>query len=282
MTDTEGEVIRRTAEKRGFVEEEIHTLREIWRYRMVISSLIRKDMMGRYGNTVLGLKWHFIMPFMIVGVLCLVFTTLRTSDMENYWLYICSGMFPLYFLSACMNGRAFGNNRKLIKKTHFPLEIASIADVSANMLNFLVSYLIVIILAANYVPREIGIAEITNLLLSPLSIALLFLFGLGVSKIVTTITIVQTDAGHLISILGRLLVWVTPTIFTLAEASDMLYTVAVLNPFTYYVEMFHDIVYYDAFFAEEYILSAAVAVIVWLFGTWLFNRYKYRFVEMIA
>lgn len=258
------------------------TFVDIWRYRIVLKSLVRRNMTGRFKNTVLGYMWNVLLPLLTIFVYCLVFTTIRAKSMDAYWLYICSGMFPMMFITGCMSGRSINNCRMYIKKMHFPVEIAVIADALTNLITFLISYTLVIIMAISFDQiSNGGHVDFVSVAMLPIYMVLLLVFGIGLSKLMSTVMVMNRDLGMTVSALSKLLMWVTPTIFVLEEANDLLHTMAMYNPFTYFINAFHNTLYYCNFNLYNLGLIVCLSFGVWGIGTIVFNRYKRLFVEVV-
>ena len=80
--------------------------RELYHYREMLFSLVRKDLRGRYKGSVLGFLWTFINPLMQLLVYTFVFTVILPAQVEHYSLYLFVALIPWIFFSAAMTGGA--------------------------------------------------------------------------------------------------------------------------------------------------------------------------------
>ena len=74
--------------------------RELYHYREMLFSLVRKDLRGRYKGSVLGFLWTFINPLMQLLVYTFVFTVILPAQVEHYSLYLFVALIPWIFFSA--------------------------------------------------------------------------------------------------------------------------------------------------------------------------------------
>ena len=69
----------------------IKDLKELYAYRQMIFSLVKKDLRGRYKGSVLGFMWTFINPLLQMGVYTLVFSIILRNDIDKYYLFLFVG-----------------------------------------------------------------------------------------------------------------------------------------------------------------------------------------------
>ena len=94
--------------------------RELYHYREMLFSLVRKDLRGRYKGSVLGFLWTFINPLMQLLVYTFVFTVILPAQVEHYSLYLFVALIPWIFFSAAMTGGAGSivAQKDLVKKNY--------------------------------------------------------------------------------------------------------------------------------------------------------------------
>ena len=252
--------------------------KEIWDNRVVMMAMVRRNTAGRYKSTFIGFGWHLLMPILTIMVLNLVFGTIRPKPIADFWIYLSAGMFPVTFMSGCLRGNAIKSNANYIKKMYFPKEIVILADVIAQMLTLVFAYLVIIIIIMS-AGQPVNWGGMGFLIVE---LFLMFLFGIGCSMIMSTVSVFIKDIGYLASVMMRLVVWVTPTFFLVSEAKGLLATIVWCNPFTYFVEVYHDILYYNIF-PETYLIlwSVGLAIGVLAAGWTIFAHYKDRFAEVL-
>lgn len=74
------------------------TIQELYAYREMIFSLVRRDLKGRYKGSALGFLWTFINPLLQLGVYTLVFSVIMRNGIEDYYLFLFVALIPWIFL----------------------------------------------------------------------------------------------------------------------------------------------------------------------------------------
>ncbi len=254
------------------------SFRNIYENRVILLALIRRNTAGRYKDTLVGFGWHLLMPILMIIVLYITFSSIRVKPIEDYWIYLSSGIFPVMFISGCLRGRAIQSNATYITKMNFPREIVVLASVITEFLSVIFAYvfIIMVILSSGQRVDWFGMAMI------PVELLIMLVFGYGCSLLVSTVTVFVKDMGYVMSILMRLVIWITPTFFMVSEATGLLHQIVWYNPFTYYVETFHSILYYGVFPDATYlIVSVLLAVVFFFIGEAVFNKYQDKLPEVL-
>ena len=265
-------------ERRSFFGNMASVFRDIYDNRVILSAMIKRSAAGRYKSTALGFAWNMVAPILTIIILYIVFTAIRRNPIEDYWIYLCAGMFPVTFMSGCLRGRAILNNATFITKMKFPREIVVIADVVMQLLSVVLVYLVVAIVIMSY-------GEPMNWaggLMIPVMLFLMFVFGLGCSFLLSTACVFIPDLGNFMGIFMRLIVWITPAFFLSSEATGLLATLMWYNPFTYFVEVFQDLFYFTGNADPTQVLICFVLAFGTFFVGWaVFEHYKNRLPEVL-
>lgn len=95
-------------------------IEELYRFRYMFYSLVRKNIFGKYKNSALGFIWNFITPAVSILLFYIVFENFMGRDIPNYWAYLCVGMFPFMFMNNNLIGGASNitSNAGMIKKIY--------------------------------------------------------------------------------------------------------------------------------------------------------------------
>ena len=96
-------------------------LKELYTYREMIFSLVRKDLRTRYKGSVLGFLWTFINPLLQLMVYSLVFSIIMRVQVEKYYIYLFVALIPwLFFTTSIQTGvKSIISNANLVKKYIF-------------------------------------------------------------------------------------------------------------------------------------------------------------------
>ena len=124
----------------------MNTIKEIWNYRSMITSLVKRDLRGRYKGSVLGFFWTFLNPLLQLIVYTFVFSIVMRAGIEDYYLFLFVALVPWVFFSSSVDGGAgcVRNQVNLVNKIYFPREVLPIAHVLSQLVNMLLSFLVVI------------------------------------------------------------------------------------------------------------------------------------------
>ena len=254
------------------------SMRDVHENRGILLALIRRNTAGRYKSTYVGFIWHMLFPLLTIAVLTITFTYIRPRPLEEFWIYLAAGMFPVTFISNSLRGNAITRGAQYITKMKFPREIVVIASVLTDFLGVVFAYMfiiMIIMLSGQYV-NWIGF------IILPIELLLMLLFSIGCSMAISTITVFIKDVGYFMNVFMRLVIWITPTFFLASEAQGLLGTIVWWNPFTYYVETFHDLLYYGIFPHVEYLaMSLILTTVALIIGAWVFFHYEKKLPEVL-
>ena len=255
-----------------------HRIAEVYGYRNMISSLVKRDLKGRYRNSALGFLWNFMNPLFQMIIYYIVFSALMPFTMEAYYVFLPVGMIPWLFFSGSMNegSKCVVNNSSMICKINFPREVVPITTVLSNFINFLISYAMVFALIAMTGHGFNGIA----LTLLPIIIALQLIFILGIVFMTSATNVYYRDVSSVIGVLMMGMIWITPVMYRSYFDDALLHMVLTYNPMTYFMNVYHDILYFktvpDLFDLGVCTLLATITIIV---GWLIFVKLQRRFAE---
>ena len=124
----------------------ISVFKNLYKYRELLKTNIKKEIRGKYKNSFLGVLWSFLNPLLQIAVYALVFPFILKNTQDNYVIFLCCGLIPWAFFSTTISRSAFTmvENGNIIKKVYFPREILPISVVTSETVNFLISTLIIL------------------------------------------------------------------------------------------------------------------------------------------
>ena len=104
-------------------------LKDLYLYRQMIYSLVRKELRGKYKGSVLGFAWTFINPLLQLFVYTLVFSVIMRASIENYYIFLFVALVPwMFFQSSVVGGSSsILDAADMVKKIYFPREVLPIA-----------------------------------------------------------------------------------------------------------------------------------------------------------
>ena len=125
-------------------------IKEIYGYREMIFSLVKRDLRGRYKASVLGFLWTFINPLCQILVYTFVFQFIMRTGIEQFSVYLISGMIPWIFFSTAVSGgtMCIKNQSEMVKKIYFPREVLPISFVTSAFVNMLFCFIMIFLVIA--------------------------------------------------------------------------------------------------------------------------------------
>src|SRR6202161_3815986 len=134
---------------------EAHYWLDLWRYRELFRVLAWRDVAVRYKQTVIGVLWALIRPFLTMLVFTIIFgriAKLPTDGDAPYALMVFAGILPWTFFSSGLSeaSNSLINNEKLISKVYFPRLIVPVATIVVAFVDFLVSFAVLLLLMVWY------------------------------------------------------------------------------------------------------------------------------------
>ena len=249
----------------------------LYEYRELLKTSIKKDVRGKYKNSVLGIIWSFLNPLLQIAVYALVFPLIMRSNIPNYVVFVCCGLIPWNFFSSGISRSSFTmvENGNIIKKVYFPREILPISVITSEAVNFVISTIIILAFVCGY---GIGISK--YVIFYPVILLIQYILLIGISLIVSSITVYFRDLQHFIGILLQLLFYATPIVYAPNTIPENFQWILKFNPMTYVINGYRDIFYYKQMpDLSSMVMVLGVGLIVCLAGYFIFNKLQRRFAE---
>ena len=251
---------------------------EIYDYREMIFSLVRRDLKGRYKGSVLGFLWTFLNPLLQLCVYTFVFSIIMRNNIKDYYLHLFVALVPWIFFSTSISGGAgcIWSQQDMVKKIYFPREVLPIAFVSSQFVNMFYSFLVVF---AVLLISGKGINIIAVLYL-PVIMAIEYSLALGMALIVSALTVYLRDLEYLLGIVTMAWQFLTPVMYSLADVPTQIVPAFLCNPMSSIIIEYRDILYYkQAPKAETLIQAFLFGIALLVIGWSVFGKLKRRFAE---
>ena len=260
----------------------IAQLRTLFRYRLLIHSLVGRELKARYRGSVLGFFWSFINPLLLMLTYGLVFTYVfpgaRPKSMDPYYLFLFCGILPWsWFQSSVAEASGVlitGGN--LIKKVLFPAEVLPVVSVLANFMHFLFGLPILLL----FLVYE-GKLSLAALLL-PLPLLVQLVFTLGLALFFSALTVHFRDLRDLLTHILHLWFWASPILYYYGDMQGGLRTVLRLNPIAHIVVSYQEMLFLGVFHhVEGLALAGLVAIVTFAMGAFVFERLRDTLAEEV-
>lgn len=277
-------------------------LKELWRFRELLFTMVERELRIRYKNSFLGFFWSLMNPLITVLVMTVVFKNFLNNGTENLSAYMLAAYLPFLFFQMCVldSAQSVLAALPMVKKIYFPREILPLAMILSNFVHLILALLVFFGYLIFYVwlrhPADFPIPK--TALLLPIVLLIHLALSTGISLIVSALNTFYEDVKHIVSVVMYLLFFACPIMYFSENVaysfkdSGWKYVLYHLNPVatlcTSYRKILLDpqpvisnnvkldplpldwgLLGYTAFF------SIAMLVIGYL----VFNRLKWRFVE---
>jgi len=256
--------------------------KDLWRYRELFYFLAWRDILVRYKQTVIGLAWALIRPFLTMVVFTVVFGQLAKLPSEGapYPILVFSGMLPWQFfasaLAECSNSLI--SNANLISKVYFPRLIVPASAVIVSFVDFLVSGMILLALMAwyNFVPSW-------RILTLPLFIGIAFAASMGAGLWLAALNVKYRDFRYIVPFIVQLGLYISPVGFSSSIVPQQWRWLYSLNPMVGVIDGFrwailgvNAKVYWPGF-----TLSIGLVCLLFVTGIWYFRKTERTFADVI-
>ncbi|MCD7862430.1 MAG: ABC transporter permease [Lachnospiraceae bacterium] len=253
-------------------------IRELWNYREMIVSLVQRDLKSRYKGSVLGFLWMLLNPLLQLCVYTIVFSTILRTGIEKFYLFLFVALVPWIFFSTCLSGgtTVILGQQDMVKKIYFPREVLPIAYTTSQFVNMLLSFIVIFV-----VVFFSGITiELTALLYLPVIMLIEYVLSLGITLLVSGLTVYLRDMQQILSILSMAWMYMTPVVYSVEMIPKEYVRFFYLNPMTPVIIAYRDILYYGrapkmGTLANAVILGIAILII----GEITFSRLQRGFAE---
>jgi lipopolysaccharide transport system permease protein len=250
-------------------------------YWELLMNLTRREIKGRYSQSLFGFGWAVAQPLATMAVFTLVFSRLGSisADGVPYPIFAYAGLVPWFFVLNSINSGTMSliQYRNIVTKTYFPREIIPIAQVCSRLLDFAAAASLFAVLM---VYHGVGITRWAAA--TPLFFVMLVLFTTGVTLLTSSINVFYRDVSPVVQIGLQLWLYVTPIAYPLSKVPDRWRGYIAANPLSGIVEGFRASIVYGREPDWALVsLSASLSVTIFLGGWLLFKRLDKYFADVI-
>uniref|UniRef100_N2A6A6 ABC-2 type transporter transmembrane domain-containing protein n=1 Tax=Eubacterium plexicaudatum ASF492 TaxID=1235802 RepID=N2A6A6_9FIRM len=193
-------------------------IREIYAYREMIFSLVKRDLKGRYKGSALGFLWTFLNPLFQLMVYTMVFSVIMKSGIKDYYLFLFVALIPWIFFGTSLTGGAscILTQQDMVKKIYFPREVLPISYVTSQFINMLLSFLVIftVLLFAGYSLNP------PALLCLPVIMTVEYVLALGLTMVTSAVTVYLRDMEYILGIISMAWQFLTPVMYSLDQVPE--------------------------------------------------------------
>jgi lipopolysaccharide transport system permease protein len=256
-------------------------MKELWEYRELLYFLVWRDIKVRYKQTALGVLWAIIQPVLTMVVFSIFFGKLGKlpSDGIPYPIFSFAALVPwtLFSNGLTQASSSLVASSNLIKKVYFPRLIIPIATVLAGVVDFVLAFVILLIMMAFY-----GITPTINVLWLPVFLAMTIVASLAVSLWLSALNVEYRDIRYVVPFLTQIWLFATPIAYSSTLLSEPWRTLYGLNPMVGVVEGFRwALLGTNTQPGMMAVASAITALFLLISGAFYFRRMEKTFADII-
>lgn len=248
-------------------------------YIDLIMVLLHKDLKVRYKRAILGYIWSIGHPLAYAVVFYVAFKIFIRIDVEDYALFLISGLFPWQWFSNSVqvSPTIFLSNWSIIKKIRFPHDLLPLTAVLQDMVHYLLSIPVIVLFLFIYGKHPswswvIGI---------PILSSIQFLLTYGVCLIISSTNLFIRDLERLTTIALTLVFYFTPIIYPENMIPAKLKPLLLLNPMTSLVVNWRNLLIQGTFDFTHVMISVGYSILSIAFGYYVYRRLSWRFAEVL-
>lgn len=249
------------------------------KYKFLINQLVERDFKTKYKRSVLGILWSFLNPLLTMLVQYIVFSTIFKSDIENYPVYLLSGVILFNFFTEAigMSLMSIVGNATLITKVYVPKYIYPMTRVLSSAVNLIIA---MVPLGAVILITRVNITK--AMLLIPFVLICLITFCIGLGFLMSAAMVYFRDTQFLWGVVSMLWMYATPLFYPETIIPSQFMTIYKMNPMYHFIRFFRTIILYGV--SPEpiaYVQCLVFALGMLAIGSFVFKKAQDKFVLYI-
>ena len=256
-------------------------LRDLWEYRELLYFLTWRDVKVRYKQTLLGAAWAVLQPLLTMLVFTLIFGRLGgiQSGGIPYPLFAFGGLLIWTFFSNSVtnSGNSLVGSSNLITKIYFPRMIIPAAAVAAGLVDFVLAFLIQIVLMAYY-----RVHLSWAILMTPVLLMIAVLLAVGVGMWLSALNVKYRDIRYAIPFLIQIWMFASGVIYPVSYLPHKWQLLLRLNPVTGIIENFRIALFgNEPFQWTSLLIAVAITLVILVYSAFSFRRMERHFADVI-
>ena len=255
------------------------------KYKFLLNQLIIRDFKVKYKRSVLGVLWSILYPLLMMSVMALVFSNMFKFNMEgvNYLVYLMSGLLIFNYFSEATNSSLVSivGNFSLINKVYMPKYIFPLAKCLFAGINFLftlIPFFLIIFLSGDASAGTKCTLNIWYLYL-PYVFLCTLMFTIGISYILSTVTVFLRDVIYIWGILLTIINYFTPVFYSISILPKTLQSIFKLNPLYLFINSVREVVLFgNGPTFTNFIALFLTGFITMVIGMFIFRKKQDKFV----
>ncbi|MGQ3685104.1 MAG: ABC transporter permease [Candidatus Loosdrechtia sp.] len=261
---------------------EMHYWKDLWHYRELFLFLSWRDILVRYKQTVIGIAWSMIRPLLTMIVFSIVFGKLAGLSSEGmpYPILVYAAMLPWQFFANSLSesSNSLITNANMLSKVYFPRIIMPVSTIIVNLVDFLISFVILVILMVWYqfVPDW-------RILTLPFFLFLALIASLGFGCWLAALNVKYRDFRYIVPFIVQFGLYISPVGFSTNVVPEKWRLFYSLNPMVGVIDGFRWAILGGSahIYWPGFLLSSALTLTFFLFGIRYFRNTERTFADII-
>ncbi|MGA2162802.1 MAG: ABC transporter permease [Methanoregula sp.] len=255
-------------------------LHELWAYRELITSFTLRDIKLRYKQTGLGIAWAVLQPLLTMLIFTIFFGGLAKipSDGVPYPLFVLAALLPwtLFASGLTRSTTSMVTDANIMTKVYFPRMIIPLANIISPLVDFAVSFVILIIMMVYY-----GFAPTLNIVFLPLFILLALGTSLGVGLWLSALNVKYRDFQYTVPFLIQIWMFASPVVYASSLVPASLRIWYGLNPMTGVIEGFRWALLGSGAPSAMVLVSVGMVIVLLVSGMFYFKRMEQYYADIV-
>jgi lipopolysaccharide transport system permease protein len=262
--------------------------KDLWNYRGLFYFLAWRDILVRYKQTAIGIAWSVLRPLLTIFVMAFLGWLFESKIPGNIprLVFVAAATLPWQFFSSCFSeaSNSLVANSNLLTKVYFPRLIVPVSTVIVCLIDFLVSFVILVVLmfVCRYTPD-------IRMLALPLFLLLALIASVGTGLFIAALNVKYRDFRYVIPFIIQFGLYASPIAFSsndiygnpeIPEALKFLYS---LNPMVGVIDGFRWSIFGSevSIYMPGFLISIAISILFLFVGIWYFRRMEKSFADVI-
>lgn len=256
---------------------------DLWRYRELFLILAWRDISVRYKQTIIGILWALLKPFLIMVVFTIIFgriAKLSSDGNAPYALMVFAAMLPWSLFSNALteSSNSLIDNANLISKVYFPRLIMPTATMLTAFVDFFISFAILVVIMIYY-----QVTPGWNMMFLPAFVLLALLASLGPGLWITATNVKYRDFRYVIPFVVQFGLYISPVGFSSSVIPDQWRLLYSLNPMVGVIDGFRWCILggNSPLYVPGFLASLVIIVFFLWMGISRFRNMEKTFADMI-
>lgn len=262
------------------------SLKKLWASRYLVLLFANRDFSVIYKQTIFGPLWYIIQPILTALVLALVFGRVANLSVDNvpHILFFYCSIILWTFFSETFSGTSdiFKKHNQLFEKIYFPRLLVVLSTVLLNAFKLILQFGIFFFVLLYFMFNGFTVEYDWRLILLPIIIAGVGLFGISLGMIFSSFSIKYRDLTLLTGFVIQVLFFLSPVIYPIAKIPEKLIPIFLVNPLCMLLDGFRSIIFdRESLGSSNIIISSAFLISFFLFAFWIFHRAERNSIDTI-